>query len=55
MVQSVGSGQSGGTTTDHGYPFAVAHRLDGLDIALAEGSLHDGCLILADGHWLVAA
>ena len=55
MVQAVGGGQSGGTTTDHGYPFAIAHRLDRLDIALAEGSLHDSGLVLADGDRLVAA
>ena len=55
MVEAVGRCQSGGTTSDHGHSFAVAHRLDGLDIALAEGRLHDGGLILADRHRLVAA
>ena len=53
MVQAVGGSQSGRAATDHRNPFAVAHRLDRLDVALAEGGLHDGGLILADGDRLV--
>ena len=53
LVERVGSSQTGRTSTDDSHLLTVAHRHMRLDVALLEGVLHDGALVLAVGGRLV--